>query len=309
LSSRCALERNAEALARVCVPTLLTGGTGDVVAWPSAGWRLYTLAPTQLDTEMTTNGKETATVALVTGATRGIGVEIVRQLATAGQTVYLGARNIARGEEVGARLDGAGCGAVRVLALDVTDRASLAAAAERIEREAGRLDVLVNNAAVNTDLGPDGMIAPAHVTAEQLRATYETNVIGVAATINAMLPLLRRSAAARIINLSTSIASLTRMSEPGSRASQRRLLAYCTSKAAVNALTLTYANELRDAGIRVHAVDPGHVSTEMNGHAGTLTPAEGARVAVALASGTEDWPSGTFVGEDRDGGGTVPVPW
>jgi NAD(P)-dependent dehydrogenase (short-subunit alcohol dehydrogenase family) len=251
----------------------------------------------------TTAGGRGATVALVTGATRGIGTEIARQLAAAGQTVYLGARELGRGEEVAATL----AGDVRPIALDVTDEETIAAAAARLAHEAGRLDVLVNNAAINTDLGPDGMIAPEHVAAAQLRATLDTNVVGLIATTNALLGLLRRSPAPRIVNLSSAIASLTAMSDPGSRAAQRRLLAYSTSKAAVNAATLLYANELRSEQIRVNAVDPGVVATDMNGHTGSLTPAEGARIAVLLAT-QADGPTGTFLRDDGSVDGAV-VPW
>ena len=186
---------------------------------------------------------DTTRTALVTGATRGIGVEIARQLAAAGQTVYLGARDRERGEQIAAQI----AGDARALQLDVTDADSVAAAALHIEKHAGRLDVLVNNAAINTDLGPDGVRAPQSVTADQVRATFDTNVAGLVAITNAVLPMLRRSPAARIVNLSSGIASLTHMTDPTSRAAQRRLLAYSASKAAVNALTLLYANELRDA--------------------------------------------------------------
>lgn len=244
------------------------------------------------------------TFTLVTGATRGIGAEIARQLAAAGHTVYLGARDLGRGE----RLAAGWPGDVRPVALDVTDDASIAAAAARIDGEAGRLDVLVNNAAVNPDLGPEGMIAPGDVTPDQMRAAFETNVVGLAAVTNAVLPLLRRSAGGRIVNLSSAIASLTLMTDPADRASQRRLLAYSSSKAAVNALTLLYANELRDTGIRVVAADPGVVATDMNGHTGPRTVEEGARIPVLLATREDRGETGVFVAAGDDGA-PVALPW
>ena len=237
---------------------------------------------------------DTTRTALVTGATRGIGVEIARQLAAAGQTVYLGARDLLRGEQIAAQI----AGDARAVQLDVTDADSVAAAALQIEKHSGRLDVLVNNAAINTDLGPDGVRAPQSVTADQLRATFDTNVVGLVAITNAVLPMLRRSPSGRIVNLSSGIASLTHMTDPTSRAAQRRLLAYSASKAAVNAITLLYANELRTAAILVNAADPGFVATDMNDHQGTLAPSAGASVAVRLALLPDDGPTGTFVTHD-----------
>jgi NAD(P)-dependent dehydrogenase (short-subunit alcohol dehydrogenase family) len=245
-------------------------------------------------------------IALVTGANRGIGREIARVLATRGMRVYAGARDAARGTRAAEEL--AGAGDVRAIALDVADDASVAAAADEIAAGAGRLDVLVNNAAINLDLGPDGPVAPAKVTPKAVRETFAVNVAGVVAVINAMLPLLRRSDAPRIVNLSTEIASLTHMTDPEHRAAKRLLLAYNSSKTAVNALTLIYANALRADGILVNAAGPGYVATDMNDHQGVLTVQEGARVPVALATLGADGPTGTFVGDDGSPTG-APLPW
>ncbi|EIV92383.1 SDR family oxidoreductase [Frankia sp. QA3] len=256
-------------------------------------------------TTTTTLARETttrATIALVTGATRGIGRETVRQLAASGMTVYLGARDPARGERAAAEL--ADAGDVRSLRLDVTDAESITAAVERLEREAGRLDVLVNNAAVNNDLHATGVTPVAEVAADAVRATFDTNVVGLIAVTNALLPLLRRAEAGRIVNMSSAIASLTQLADPTSGAATRRMLAYAASKAAVNAITLIYANDLRESGIRVNAADPGFVATDMNDHQGVLTVEQGAAVPVRLAAGRPDGPGGEFIGQDGQA-----VPW
>jgi NAD(P)-dependent dehydrogenase (short-subunit alcohol dehydrogenase family) len=249
---------------------------------------------------------QTGRIALVTGANRGIGREIARVLATRGMRVYLGARDAGRGAQAAEEL--ADAGDVRALALDVADDASVAAAAERIEADAGRLDVLVNNAAINLELPSDGPVPPADMTGAAVRETYAVNVAGVVAVTNAMLPLLRRSDAARIVNLSTEIASLTHMTDPEHRAAKRLLLAYNSSKAAVNALTLIYANALRDDGILINSAGPGFVDTDMNNHQGVLTVQEGARVPVALATLGPEGPTGTFVCDDGSPAGAT-APW
>jgi NAD(P)-dependent dehydrogenase (short-subunit alcohol dehydrogenase family) len=243
----------------------------------------------------------TQEITVVTGATRGIGVEIVSALARAGRTVFLGARDPERGHELASTIPGD----VRVLELDVTNPSTIQAAVATVGGVAQRLDVLVNNAAINTDLNDDGVLPLASVSSDDLRRTLETNVVGLAAVTNALLPLLRNGHNPRIVNLSSGIASLTLMADPTSRAAQRRLLAYSTSKAAVNALTLLYANELRADGIRVNAVDPGFVATDMNNHQGTLSTMEGAVPAVSAALASEaDGITGTFTGQGRE-----VVPW
>jgi NAD(P)-dependent dehydrogenase (short-subunit alcohol dehydrogenase family) len=235
-------------------------------------------------------------VALVTGASKGIGKAVARQLAGLGMTVYAGARDPARGEraatEVGARF----------VRLDVTDQESIAAAARLVEEQAGRLDVLVNNAGINPSPAP-----PSQTSIEVLRRTYETNVFGVVAVTNALLPLLRRSRAARIVNLSSELGSLHHQVAADHPAGDfPNLLAYSTSKTALNAVTVAYANELRAEGIRVNAVSPGLVATDLNGHQGPLTPEQGARIPVLMAS-SDDGPTGTFRGEDWTDG--RPIPW
>ncbi|MEW2353499.1 SDR family oxidoreductase [Spirillospora sp. NPDC029432] len=238
-------------------------------------------------------------IALITGANKGIGFEIARQLGGhPGVIVLLGARDEVRGKRAADALAGHGVAAVP-LRIDVTDAASVAAAAAEIERGHGRLDVLVNNAGIAGGFaGP-----PSEATAADMREVYETNVFGVVSVTNAMLPLLRRSAAGRIVNLSSHLGSLTLNSDPGSPFAGINLIAYQSSKTALNAITAGYAKELRGTRIKVNAACPGMVATDLNRHQGKGTPAAGAVIAVRLALLDEGGPSGAFLSEDGI------VPW
>lgn len=244
------------------------------------------------------------TIALITGANKGIGRQVARRLAAEGFVVYLGARDSSRGER--AAKDLAADGDVRYVALDVTDPAQAAAAAERIGAEHGRLDVLVNNAGVCVEWG----VPADDITAEHLRTAYEVNVFGVVTVTRACLSLLRASAAPRVINMSSPLGSLTLLGDPDNPIASRHLLAYSSSKSALNALTLLYANALRGDGIRVNAVSPGLVATDLNAASpfsrGNTDVAAGADAPVALALAT-DGPTGTFVG--ADGRPEKPIPW
>jgi NAD(P)-dependent dehydrogenase (short-subunit alcohol dehydrogenase family) len=238
-----------------------------------------------------------ARVAVVTGANKGIGFEIARQLGRAGYAVYLGARDAARGRDAAEKLRAEGLDA-RVLALDVTDAASVASAAAQVEKEAGRLDALVNNAAVAIDDGP-----PSRVSMDVVVRTYETNVFGVVRTTQAFLPLLRRSDAGRIVNLTSGLGSLTQNSDPNWEFAAVKYLAYNTSKTAVNAITVQFAAELRDTPIKVNAADPGYVATDMNRHQGHRSVEQGATAPVRLATLPADGPTGGYFNEDG------PLPW
>lgn len=251
---------------------------------------------------------DTARVAVVTGANKGIGREIVRQLAQRGLTVYLGARDEDRGRAAESELRAEGLD-VRFLHLDVTDEASVSLAAKRLLDEVGQLHVLVNNAGIG---GP--MQAPSETPAEQVRTVYETNVFGVITVTNALLPLLRTAGSARIVNVSSAIGSLsaaaanldpTGVHPPGEFPT---MLSYSTSKAALNAVTLTYANELRGTGILVNAASPGFVATDINGHHGILTVEQGAHIPVLLATLDDDGPTAVFLGEDGTPEGQL-LPW
>ena len=241
----------------------------------------------------------TNSIALVTGATRGIGTAVASGLAARGHSVWLGARDPEAGRRTADRLSGD----VRPVVIDVDDPASIAAAFATIDAAHGRLDVLVNNAAINVDLGDDGPLPLGALAARDLERTFRTNVAGLYATTVAALPLLRRSPAARIVNLSTGLASIEALADPTSRAATRRLFSYTASKAAVNALTLLLAHELRDARILVNAADPGFVATDMNGFAGSLSLEQGAEPVLQLATLPDGGPTGTLLGQDG------PAPW
>ncbi|MGC4943940.1 SDR family NAD(P)-dependent oxidoreductase [Kribbella sp. DT2] len=232
-------------------------------------------------------------IVLVTGATKGIGREIARQSGALGWTVVVGGRDLGRAEAVVKELaaDGVEAAAVRV---EATDERSAQEAAGWIERTYGRLDVLVNNAAIIAD----GDAAVSAVPVETLRASFETNVLGLVATTQAMLPLLRKAGAARIVNLSTELSSLERVGDPGSPMSTVLTTGYNASKAAVNMVTVMLANELRATGILVNAADPGNCATDMGGWDAPRTPAEGAAVAVRLATLPADAHTGELHAEE-----------
>jgi len=236
-------------------------------------------------------------VAVVTGANKGIGLEIARQLAREGITVFIGARDEARGRAAAEKLRAEGYDA-RPLPLDVTDDASVAAAVSRLEKDPGRLDILVNNAGVAIDDGP-----PSRVSMDALRRTYETNVFGVVRVTQALLPLLRRSDAGRIVNLSSGLGSLALNSDPSWAFAPVKYLAYNTSKSAVNAITVQFAHELRETRIKVNAADPGYVATDMNRHQGVRTVEQGASTPVRLATLPPDGPTGGYFNDEG------PVPW
>ncbi|WP_118137625.1 SDR family oxidoreductase [Oceanicella sp. SM1341] len=233
-------------------------------------------------------------IALVTGATRGLGLETARQLGQQGVTVLLGARNIEAGETQAALLRDDGLD-VSVIRIDLKDEASISSAAEEIEQRHGRLDILVNNAGILL-LEKDGFPSVADPVA--MRETIEINFIATAIVTQKMLPLLRKSRAGRIVNVSSSLGSLWWNTDPNCPVPDNKWLGYCASKAAVNMLTVQLAYELRDTPIKVNAVCPGYVMTEMNQGGGYLSIEEGVRPAVEYALIGDDGPSGGFFTAD-----------
>ena len=231
-------------------------------------------------------------IALITGANKGIGLEIAQQLGRQGITVLLGARDEQRGEEAARKLREAGAD-VRFVRLDVTDQKTIDEAAQTIQQAFGKLDILVNNAAVAIDDAP-----PSQLAMEILRRTYDTNVFGVFAVTQAMLPLLRKSPAGRIVNMSSGLGSLTQNSVPNSDYAAFNFIAYTSSKTAVNAITVQFANELRNTPIKVNAADPGYVATDLNQHRGPRTVEQGAKAPVWLATLPEDGPTGSYFNDE-----------
>ena len=229
------------------------------------------------------------TTTLITGATKGLGRETARQLAAAGHTVYLGARDEQRGQEAAAPIG------ARPLLLDVTSDESVQAAAKRIRAEAW-LDVLVNNAGISGARKP-----PGEVTADDLRTVYETNVFGLVRVTQAVLPLLAASAAPVIVNVSSGLGSLAVTTDPERFESTITSLAYTSSKSAVNMLTSQYAKAY--PAMRINAVDPGYTATDLNDHRGTQTVAEGAEIIIRMATIAPNGPTGGYFSS------AGPVPW
>ena len=230
-------------------------------------------------------------VALITGANKGIGLEVARKLGQAGLTILVGARDTGRGEEAAATLRREGL-AAQFLQVDVTDKTTIDLAAQSIEREFGRLDVLVNNAGIAIDLA-----APGTTDLDKMHQTFATNVFGVVALTQALLPLLKKSEAGRIVNTSSELGSLTLASDEASEIYGVEAFSYRASKSALNAFTVALAKELKDTPIKVNSNCPGFTATDLTNHLGPGTPDQGAREATRLALLPEDGPTGKFFNE------------
>ncbi|MFJ4857939.1 SDR family NAD(P)-dependent oxidoreductase [Streptomyces sp. NPDC088730] len=228
------------------------------------------------------------TTTLITGANKGLGRETARRLVAAGHTVYVGARSPERGRAAAAELG------ARFVRLDVTDDASVAAAAATVEADGG-LDVLVNNAGIEVRSPGGDIIGAAELTADVMREVFETNVFGLVRVTHAFLPLLERSAAPVVVNVSSRLASLAQAGKgyPGA--------AYPVSKTAVNMLTVQFA--MAFPRMRINAVEPGYTSTDLNRHEGTQTVEQGAEIIVRMAQPGPDGPTGGYF--DAEG----PLPW
>ena len=235
------------------------------------------------------------TIALVTGANQGIGFEVASQLGERGITAIIGARDPDRGRVAAEKL---GQPFVR---LDVTDPAGVQAAAAWIAREYGKLDILVNNAGITV---PPEQGRPGSTSLDTLRRVYETNVFGVITVTDAMLPLLRKSPAARIVNQSSELGSKTRMFDSDNGPLWAlNVMPYNSSKSALNMVTVSYAKELWDTPIKVNATDPGWCATNINDGHGFRTAGQGAAIAVRLATLAADGPTGGFFGDEGS------IPW
>lgn len=246
-------------------------------------------------------------IALVTGANQGVGLQVAKELVAHGLTALVGSRNFERGEAAAKEI---GTGAI-ALQLDVTDLVSIAAAAERIRKELGRLDLLVNNAAIsNTRKGNLSLqeyaqtTRPSIVSLDEVRAVWETNVFGVLAVYQAMLPLLRESSDARIVNVSSGVGSLTANADPAYPYHAMFGPVYPASKAALNAMTLAMMVELESTAIKVNLVTPGFTKTNLNGYAGTASVEDGSREVVRVALLGPDGPTGTFTRWEN-----TTIPW
>jgi NAD(P)-dependent dehydrogenase (short-subunit alcohol dehydrogenase family) len=238
------------------------------------------------------------TVSLITGANKGIGYEIARRLGALGHCVLVGARDKKRGQTATDQLKAGGADA-HLLILDVTHQPSIVRGVDFIEQEYGRLDVLVNNAGIIHDRS----LKPSETPLDTIREVFEPNFFGLIAVTQAMLPLLRKSAAGRIVNMSSGLGSLTLQADFSGPFGDFKVLGYDASKTAVNAVTVHFAYELRDTPIKVNSACPGWVKTDMGGPEAPGTAEEGADTPVWLATLPPDGPTGGFF-QDRK-----PLPW
>jgi NAD(P)-dependent dehydrogenase (short-subunit alcohol dehydrogenase family) len=228
-------------------------------------------------------------IALVTGANKGIGFEAARGIAKAGYVVLLGARNPKTGREATDTLSREGLD-VRFIELDVTGMETVSAAAARIEADFGKLDILVNNAGIaDPHDGP-----PSRASVDAVERVLRTNFLGAVGMTQAVLPLLRKSDAGRIVNVSSDLGSITRHGDPTWKYAQVKVLGYCASKAALNMFTVQLAFELKEQGIAVNSVNPGFTATDLNAHRGQQPVEEGATEVVRVAL-QEHGPSGKFL--------------
>lgn len=229
--------------------------------------------------------------ALVTGGNKGIGFAIVRGLAQKGMSVWMGARDRRRGEQAVALLRQEGLD-VRLLEMDVANQISVQDAVAKLSENIDSLNVLVNNAGIIKDIDKP----PSQVNIEDMKAVYEVNLFGPVRVTQAFLPLLKASTGSRIVMMSSGVGSLTLITDPTSLYSSVNLLEYTSSKVALNAITVSFAKELESDGIKVNAVEPGHVRTDLNGNTGFLTPEEGAETAIKMALLGPEGPTGGFFG-------------
>jgi NAD(P)-dependent dehydrogenase (short-subunit alcohol dehydrogenase family) len=253
-------------------------------------------------------------IALVTGANQGVGYQVVKALVASGATVYLGSRDLERGEAAAAEIGGI------PIQLDITDAASIAAAADRVRAEQGRLDLLVNNAGISNtrraaasaeqladptffeEYARSGTASKASL--DEMRAVWDVNVFGTLAVYQAMLPLLREGVDARIVNVSSGVGSLSTNADPNYPYHSMFGVIYPASKAAENAITLAIMIELEDTDIKVNLVSPGFTATNLNNFAGTETVEDGSREVVRVALLGPDGPSGTFTRWEN-----ATIPW
>jgi NAD(P)-dependent dehydrogenase (short-subunit alcohol dehydrogenase family) len=233
-------------------------------------------------------------VALITGANKGLGFETARQLAQLGYTILLGARNAGRGTEAAAKLKAENLD-VQFLELDVDNPASRESARRFIEEKFGKLDVLINNAAVNFEMGSGGLQTTSQLSLDTYRKTFETNFFNTIALTQELLPLVRKSDAGRIVNLSSILGSTTFHATPGSPIYDFKVPAYNISKAALNSFTVHLAYELKDTPIKINAAHPGWVKTDMGGEEAPMEIVDGVKTSVALATLKADGPNGRFI--------------
>lgn len=248
------------------------------------------------------NNQQDKKIALVTGANKGIGFETAKQLGLRDITVIIGARDEEKGKAAISKLSSEGVDA-HFVELEVTDKATIQKASEFIDEKFGKLDILVNNAGVNIEVAK-GLFIPSEVSIDLLKEIFDINFFGVVAVTQVMLPLIRKSNAGRIVNVSSNLGSLTLHQEPSFQFYNVKLLGYDSSKTAVNAFTVHLAHELKNTNIKVNSAHPGWVKTDLGTDAADLTVEEGAATSVWLATLPEDGKTGAFFDQNQQ-----PMPW
>jgi NAD(P)-dependent dehydrogenase (short-subunit alcohol dehydrogenase family) len=241
--------------------------------------------------------QSTAKIALITGANKGIGFEVARQLGKHGCAVLIAARDPKLGQQAAAKLSKEGIDA-HPIELDVTNRQTIESARAQIEKDFGHLDVLINNAGINAP--GDG--PPSKVDLDAANRVIQTNFLGALAVTQAMLPLIRKSSAGQIINVSSELGSITGFGDPNWKFASVKFIGYCASKAALNMMTAQLAAELRDTNIKVNSVNPGYTATDLNNHTGPQTIEQGSAEIIRLALIPDNAPTGQFL----ETGGQLP---
>ncbi|MFB3386913.1 SDR family oxidoreductase [Flavobacterium sp. LAR06] len=242
-------------------------------------------------------------IVLITGANRSIGLEITKQLSKKGLFVYLGARDLAKGNAVVEELKKEGFEKIKAIEIDVTKPVSIEAARNIIETEQGKLDILINNAGISGEFPQNA----SNTSITAIQHVFDTNFFGVISVSQAFLELLKKSEAPRISNITSGLGSLTLHSDPSWKYYNFKVTNYMTSKAALNAYTIALAYELKDLSFKVNAIDPGYTATDFNHHSGPGTVESAAAFIIKHTVTDEDAPNGMFFSNDiEDESGVSP---
>lgn len=232
--------------------------------------------------------------ALITGANRSIGLETVKQLSKKGLFVYLGTRNLEKGNEVVKELNQSGFHNIKSIEIDVTKPDTILVAKNIIENEQGKLDILINNAGISGDLPQNA----SNTSIDDIQKVFNTNFFGVISVTQAFLELLKKSESPRISNVTSGLGSLTLHSDPTWKYYPYKTASYGPSKAALNAYTIVLAYELRELPFKVNAIDPGYTATDFNNHSGPGTVENAATFIVKHTLTDENAPTGKFFSND-----------